>query len=145
MNANAPLFVTPAGPIQLPDPPFPAAEIVDLLRQSLDLQREQVQLLRAQQAANDGVARCRAFLAKWADEFPDVGPACKQTLPALERAYLALLSDLTAKVKDLGDDLQDEFVLTEFLDRYGIRVNQLGGIINQLGPIADAAPAAETQ
>ncbi len=144
MNANAPLFVSPAGPIQFPDPPFPAAEIIDLLRQSLDLQREQVRLLQAQQAANDGVARCRGFLAKWAAEFPDVGPACKQTLPALERAYLALLSDLAAKVTDLGDDLQDDFVLSEFLDRYGVRVNQLGGIINQISPIADATPA-ETQ
>ena len=145
MNANAPLFVSPAGPIQFPDSPFPGAEIIDLLRQSLDLQREQVRLLQAQQAANDGVARCRAFLAKWAAEFPDIGPACKQTLPALERAYLALLSDLAAKVTDLGDDLQDDFVLSEFLDRYGVRVNQLGGIINQISPIADATPAAEPQ
>ncbi|MBN9517970.1 hypothetical protein J0H58_05545 [bacterium] len=141
MNANAPLFVTPVGPIQIPESPFPGAEIADLLRQSIELQREQLQLVRAQQAAQDGVARCRAFLARWAGEFPDVGPACKQTLPALERAYLALLSDLTAKVKDLGDDLQDDFVMAEFLDRFGIRVNQLGGIINQIGPIADAAPA----
>ncbi|HEX4609562.1 MAG TPA: hypothetical protein VH092_15290 [Urbifossiella sp.] len=144
MNANAPLYVSPSGPIQLPDPPFPAAEIIDLLRQTLELQREQVQLLKAQQAAQDGVARCRAFLARWAGEFPDVGPACKQTLPALERAYLALLSDLTAKVKDLGEDLQDDFVMAEFLDRFGIRVNQLGGIINQISPIADAAPAVES-
>jgi hypothetical protein len=144
MNANAPLFVTPAGPIQIPESPFPATEIIDLLRQSIDLQREQVQILKAQQTAQDGVARCRAFLAKWAGEFPDVGPACKQTLPALERAYLTLLSDLTEKVKDLGDDLQDDFVMAEFLDRYGIRVNQLGGIINQISPIADATPA-ETQ
>jgi len=140
MHANAPLFVTPSGPVQIPESPFPGAEIADLLRQSIDLQREQVQLLKAQQAANDNVGRCRAFLAKWADEFPDVGPACKQSLPALERAYLSLLSDLTDKVKELGDDLADDFVLSDFLDRYGIKVNQLGGIINQLGPIADAAP-----
>jgi hypothetical protein len=144
MHANAPLFVTPAGPVQIPESPFPGAEIADLLRQSIDLQREQVQLLRQQQAAGDNVSRCRAFLAKWNDEFPDVGPACKQSLPALERAYLALLSDLTDKVKELGDDLADDFVLSDFLDRYGIKVNQLGGIINQLGPIADATPA-ETQ
>ena len=144
MNANAPLFVTPAGPVVIPESPFPGAEIADLLRQSIDLQREQVQLLRQQQAANDNVGRCRAFLAKWAAEFPDVGPACKKSLPALERAYLALLSDLTERVAELGDDLADEFVLSEFLDRYGIKVNQLGGIINQLGPIADATPA-ETQ
>jgi hypothetical protein len=137
MNANAPLYVCPPGPVQLPDPPFPAAELADLLRQSIDLQREQVQLLRAQQQAQDAVARCRTFLARWAGEFPDVGPACKESLPLLERAYLELLTEMTAKVADLGDDIGDEFALGEFLDRYGVRVNQLGGIINQLGPIAE--------
>lgn len=140
MNANAPLFVTPAGPVVIPESPFPGAEIADLLRQSLEVQREQAQHLRAQAAANDALGRNRGFLAKWAGEFPDVGQACRRALPALERAYLALLTDLTARAADLGEDLQEEFVMSEFLDRFGVRANQLAGIINQLAPLADAAP-----
>ena len=141
MNNNAPLYVSPPGPLQLPDPPLGFVELADLLRQSVDLQREQVSLLKAQQAAQDNTARWRAFLARWAGEFPDAGGACKQALPTLERAYLALVRELTTKLKEVGDDLDDEFVLGEFLDKYGIRLSQLGNILSQIGPVADAAPA----
>ena len=64
-------------------------------------------------------------------------------LPALERAYLTLIRDLTDRVKELGSDLDDDFVMSEFLDRYGPRLTQLGNIITQLSPIADAAPATD--
>ena len=37
-------------------------------------------------------------------------------------------------------DLDDEFVLGEFLDRFGIRLSQLGNILGQIAPLADAAP-----
>lgn len=138
---NTPLFVVPQVP-SVVDPAAPpgVAETNDLLRQLLDAQRETVALLRAQQAAQDQQARWRAFLARWADEFPEIGGACKQTLPALERTFLAVLRDLTNRLKEVGDDLDDEFVLGEFLDRFGLRVGQLGTIINQLGPLAEAAP-----
>lgn len=138
---NAPLFVVPHAPgVVDPAAPPGVAETNDLLRQLLDAQRETVALLRAQQAAQDQNARWRAFLARWADEFPEIGGACKQTLPALERTFLTVVRDLTTRLKESGDDLDDEFVLGEFLDRFGIRVGQLGTIINQLGPLAEAAP-----
>ena len=55
----------------------------------------------------------------------------------------AMLQDLTERVREIGDDLEDDFVMGEFLDRYGIRVSQLGNIISSISPIADAAPAAD--
>lgn len=136
---NAPLYVTPT-PLPAGLPPT-NAEVADLLRLMLDVQREQVTLLKQQQAAQDNLSRWRAFLTRWAGEFPEIGGACKQTLPALERAYLLLLRELTERVKDLDSDLEDDFVLTEFLDRYATRVTQLGNIISNISPIADAAPA----
>ena len=36
-----------------------------------------------------------------------------------------------------------EFSLGEFLDRYGMRLAQLGNVLNVLGPLADAARTAE--
>jgi len=51
-----------------------------------------------------------------------------------------LIRELTNRLKDIGDSLDDEFMMGEFLDRFGMRVGQLGGMINQLSPIADAAP-----
>ena len=117
------------------------AEMADLLRQLLDVQREQVALLRAQQAANDNLSRWRAFLHRWAKDFPDVGGGCKQILPALERTYITVLQEVTERVREIGDDLEDEFVLTEFLDRYATRVTQLGNILGSVSPIADATPS----
>lgn len=145
---NAPVYVLPPpltvyAPSELPTP-----ETTDLLRQLVALQQEQVATLKAQQqaqqaqqASQDGGARWRAFLARWDGEFPGIGAACKQALPAIERAYLALIRDLTEKLNAEPDALDDEFALSEFLDRYGMRLSQLGNLLAQLAPLADAANA----
>jgi hypothetical protein len=142
---NAPLYVAPHMPMPLPDPAPGNRDVVELLRQMVAVQQEQVALLKAQLANQDSGARWRAFLGRWEQEFPTIASACKQALPALERTYLALIRDLTDRVNsaDTGD-LEDEFVLTEFLDRFGIRVGQLGNILSQLAPLAEAAPAEPT-
>jgi hypothetical protein len=134
------LYVTPPM-VRLPDPP-PPADAADLLRQLLEVQREQLGVLRQQAAQSDGAARWRAFLARWQDEFPGIGPACKTVLPVVERAYLTLVQELTDRLlDDAAEPLENEFVLNEFLDRYGMRLGQLGTVLSQLGPLADAAPA----
>lgn len=137
---NAPVYVLPPALTVhgQPDVP-PATEVPDLLRQLLALQQEQVNLLKAQQASQDANARWRAFLARWEGEFPGIGAACKQAMPLLERAYLTLIRDLTERLADEPDALSDEFVLSEFLDRYGMRLGQLGNLIGQLAPLADAS------
>lgn len=143
---NAPLYVTLPPPMQLPELPTLSHEVADLLRQLLDAQREQVYLLKAQQAAQDSLSRWKAFLSRWAGEFPEVGGACRQVLPTIERAYLTMMKELTDRLRaEEADDLTDEFVLNEFLDRYGIRLAQLGNILSQISPLADAAPASKGQ
>ena len=134
------LYVTTPA-VRLPDP-APAGEVADLLRQVLDVQRDQLAVLRQQAAQNDGAARWRAFLARWQDEFPGIGGACKTVLPVVERAYLSLMQELTDRLLDAdAEPLENEFVLNEFLDRYGVRLGQLGTVLSQLSPLADAAPA----
>ena len=97
--------------------------------------------LKAQIAGQDNGSKWRSFLARWEEEFPQIGSACKQALPTLERAYLGLVRELTERVNATeAAELDDEFVLGEFLDRFGIRLGQLGNILSQLAPLADAAP-----
>lgn len=142
MNSHS--FITMPAPVPMPDLIPPQQEVPELLRQMLEQQREQVALLRTQVAAQDNLSRWRAFLGRWAAEFPGIGGACKQVLPAVERAFLVMLQELTDRLS--GDDPQDitnEYVLNEFLDRYGIRLGQLATIISQLSPLADAAPAPQ--
>jgi hypothetical protein len=135
----APVYVMPPALTVSGQTVSPPNELVDLLRQLIAGQQEQVALMRAQVASQDGTARWRTFLARWEGEFPGIGTACKQALPALERAYLALVRELTDKLTADPDTLTDEFSLSEFLDRYGPRVAQLGNLVTQLLPLADAS------
>jgi hypothetical protein len=140
---NTPIYVNSPG-LRLPDAPSqPAAatESADLLRQLVELQKEQIHLLRIQVANQDALARWKAFLARWQEEFPDVAPACKQVLPAVERAYMRLMQELTDRLRgDEPTDLDNEYELTEFLDRYGVRLNQLSTVMSQLAPLSDVCP-----
>ena len=115
--------------------------VATLMRQMFEVQKEQLAVLKAQQAAADTQSRWRGFLARWSDEFPNVGAHCKEVLPLVERAYLGLIQELADKLRDDEAEIGSEFGLAEFLDRYGMRLSQLGSILSQLGPIADAAPA----
>ena len=72
-----------------------------------------------------------------------IGAACKQVLPQLERAYLTLIRELTDKLASEPDALGDDFLLSEFLDRYGMRLGQLGNLLSQLAPLADASTSTE--
>ncbi len=137
---TAPVYVMPPaltvhGPAQAPP-----NELADLLRQLVAIQQEQVSLLKVQQVNQDGGARWRSFLARWEDEFPGTGAACRQVIPALERAYLTLVREVTDKLAAEPDALADEFLLSEFLDRYGMRLGQMGNLMSQIAPLADAAP-----
>lgn len=139
------IIVTPPH-VRLPDGhPAPPVDAADLLRQLVDLQRQQLDLLKAQQANQDERTRTKSFHARHADEFPDLPAACKKVLPAVERAYLGLLADLAERV---GDDpaevLGNEFAVAEFLDRYGMRLMQLGSILGQVGQLANLAPPPES-
>jgi hypothetical protein len=111
------------------------------MKQMLEVQREHLALLRAQQAAQDGPSRWRAFLARWENDFPGLASDCKQVLPQVERSYLTMIREMIDRLKaGDADDLENEFALGEFLDRYGIRLGQLGNILGQIGPLAEAAP-----
>jgi hypothetical protein len=139
---NAPLYVTPNMQMPVPEPALAAREVADLLRQMITLQQEQIGLMKTQLANQDSGARWRAFLGRWEQEFPNIASACKQALPTLERTYLSLIRDLTDRVNSTDEgDLEEEFVLSEFLDRFGMRLGQLGNILSQMAPLADAAPA----
>jgi len=138
---NPPIYTT-VPIVRLPavnTPPI-APDVTDLLRQMIELQKEQLGALRGLLAYQDTIARWRAFLARWQNEFPDIGQSCKEVLPQVERAYLILLKEMTDKLQEERDSLEEEFALSEFLDRYGIRLGQLGTVMAHIAPLADAAP-----
>jgi hypothetical protein len=127
-------------------PPLPSTnETVDLLRQILEVQREQLEQLRASAVAHDSGSRWRAFLNRWHEDFPELSSACRHALPILERSYGGLIAELTDHLCQNGTNALDtEFSLQEFLDRYGMRLAQLGTILNLVAPLAEAGPQGES-
>ena len=124
--------------------PAPAnVEMLALLRQILEVQREHLSFLRATHDAN---ARWRAFLARWQKDFPELPESCQQALPVLERSYSALISELADYLRQDGSETLDtDFALQEFLDKYGMRLAQLGTILNLVAPLAEASQQGESQ
>jgi hypothetical protein len=117
----------------------------DLLRQILDVQREQLAQLRATAASHDMGARWRAYLQRWQEEFPDLSDTCRKAVPILEHTYGKLITELTDHLNDRSDEgLENDFALQEFLDRYGMRLAQLGTILNLVAPLAEAGSAGES-
>ena len=134
-----------ASPAETAPPPVATGhETVDLLRQILEVQREQLACQRAAAAAHDSTARWKAFLARWQREFPDLADGCRKAMPLLERSYGHLIHELTARLGDDAYDLENEFSLQEFLDRYGMRLAQLGTILNLVAPLAEVSSQGES-
>ena len=134
----------PAGPADLPAPLPAVPEAVDLLRQILEVQREILAQQRSAAAAHDMTSRWRSFLSRWNQEFPNLSDHCKKALPLLERTYGRLIAEMAERLNDDDDGLDNDFALQEFLDRYGMRLAQLGTILNLVAPLAEAGPPAES-
>ncbi|MBO0698158.1 MAG: hypothetical protein J2P46_07175 [Zavarzinella sp.] len=141
-------YVVAPPSIALPPPPPAAAADgqTALLRELIDVQREQLAYLRAAHENQNANARWQAFLNRYADEFPGVGKGCQEAFPHIERAFLRLLDDLTRRLtEEDAEPIDDEFSLGEFLDRYGMRLAQLGNVLNVLGPLAEAARSSSSE
>jgi hypothetical protein len=131
----------PNMPQQQPVPTQVSANTAELLRQILEAQKEQNALMRHLIMANDAGLRWRNFLSRWNELYPEMASGCKDVLPHLERAYMDIMNELTERLRDDGDEaLDNEFTLGEFLDKYGMKLGQLGQIINLVTPLAEAAP-----
>jgi hypothetical protein len=141
-----------------PQQPPPAAQpenVPELLRQMLELQREQLhqlvelqreQLTQARAAAQDASARWRNLLARWQKDLPDFCGNCKQAYPLLEKAYVFILAGMVDELARQGEDaLDNEFSVQDFLDRYGMRLGQLSHLLSVIGPLAEAANQNEAK
>jgi hypothetical protein len=137
-------IIVASPPLRVPDLsslPVAQTEVADLIRQQNDLITEQNQLIRTLIAQNDASPRWRNFLAKWREEFPDIGLDCKRVLPSIERTYLNMIREVNDRLTSVNpEELASDFALGEFLDRFSMRLSQLSGIINQLNPLADNVP-----
>ncbi len=128
--------VTPNRP-ESPPSAVPQPDLSEILKQILEVQKELLAHHKASLASHDHSARWKAFIARWPDDFPGLPEMSKNALPHLEKAYGKMIYDIVERVSDDADSIDNEFGLQEFLDRYGMRLAQIGTMLNLVAPLAD--------
>jgi hypothetical protein len=69
-------------------------------------------------------------LHQWRSANPRLSEACRNAAEALSRVQVEYLDRMTEEINDTADDLADgEFMLNEFVDRFGPRLAHLNGMI----------------
>lgn len=117
------------------------SQTLELQRQALELQRQSLELQReTTQTARDQRTRQIADLERWQQSHSDVLGVCKQTLGQLEQIHSSLMSDLSSFVSENQENLvEGDFMLSEFVDKFGPRLAHLNTMLAVLRPLA-AAP-----
>ena len=80
-------------------------------------------------------------LSQWKDANPVLSRRCRAAAEALSKVQTEFLQNITFEVNDNHENMMDgEFVLNEFVDRYGPRLAHLNGVLQLLSQLS-AAPS----
>jgi hypothetical protein len=115
--------------------------IVALLRQVVSNQERQTQLLQELNTHLSAAQRQRAHeLGQWKEANPDLAHGCRTAAESLSRVQTQFLQTLTEEIADNEECLVDgEFMLNEFVDRYGPRLAHLNGVLQVLTQLSSVS------
>jgi hypothetical protein len=83
-------------------------------------------------------------LAQWKEANPELARDCRMAAEALCRVQTEFLATLASEANTNAEALADgEFMLTEFVDRFGPRLAHLNGVLQVLAQLSSNQPAAE--
>ncbi len=118
-------------------------ELTALLQQLVIGQDRQNELLE-EVVENIGAAqRQRAHeLNSWKDANPVLAKRCRAAAESLSKVQTEFLHNITFEVNDSHEDMIDsDFVMNEFVDRYGPRLAHLNGVLQLLSQLSANTPA----
>jgi hypothetical protein len=122
--------------------PSPAAATGDLntrlLRQILAAQDRQNELMEEMISQLTTAQRQRnTELRQWKQANPELARGCRRATDTLSRVQTEFLERLTDEVNRDPDALMDgEFMLSEFVDRFGPRLAHLNGVLQVLSQLS---------
>jgi hypothetical protein len=118
--------------------------IILLLRELVAGQMRQNKLLEELLEANVGAQKQRqAELQQWKDANPQLSRSCRRAAETLSRVQAQFLETITEEVSDNEEALLDgEFMLSEFVDRFGPRMAHLNGVLQVLVQLGSGVPAS---
>src|SRR5262245_46520472 len=116
----------------------PSAVMIALLRQVVQMQARSNQLLEELLQQHTAMQRQRQNeLGQWKEANPELAKCCRTAAETLSRVQTQFLRSLTDEVVDNEDCLMDgEFMLNEFVDRYGPRLAHLNGVLQVLSQLS---------
>ena len=83
-------------------------------------------------------------LNQWKDANPVLARRCRAAAEALSQVQTEFLQSLTIDVNDNFEEMIDsEFVLNEFVDRYGPRLAHLNGVLQLLSQLSTSTSMQE--
>ena len=120
-------------------------QTLEFQRQQLELQRQQMELTReAAQINREQRARQVADLERWQSGHEFVLDQCKESLASLEQVHASLMGEMAIYIRENHEHLMDgDFVLTDFVDRFGPRLAHLNTMLAVLRPLAAAVKRTE--
>jgi len=129
----------------------PEFEQARLLREILSAQDRQNELLEELVTQMGNVAnqigmhhrQRQQELNNWKAAHPHLAKSCKRAAETLTQVQSEFLEALTREVEENGESLLDgEFMLNEFVDRFGPRMAHLNGVLQVLSQLGapNAAP-----
>lgn len=118
------------------------SEMATLLHQLVEGQDRQNELLEEMVEQMGASQRQRANeLTQWKDANPLLARRCRAAAEALSQVQTEFLQNMTADVNDTYEGMMDsDFVLNEFVDRYGPRLAHLNGVLQLLSQLSAQPP-----
>ena len=139
ISANA----QPESPSQ---PTSSGGQVTQILEQILVAQDRQNELLEEMMSQMNSAQRQRAAeLNQWKQANPHLADTCRQAAETLSQVQSEFLHSLTTEVEENGEGMMDgEFMLTEFVDRFGPRLAHLNGVLQVLSQLSSSPTTSDT-
>lgn len=125
----------------------PNVVMIALLREVVAGQQRQTKLLEDLLQQTVAVQKQRmGELQQWKEQNPRLARACRRAAETLSRVQTQFLENMTEEISDNEECLLDgEFMLNEFVDRFGPRLAHLNGVLQVLAQLGSGIPAANAQ
>ncbi|MDA7979412.1 MAG: hypothetical protein MPJ50_11670 [Pirellulales bacterium] len=113
-------------------------DILSAVDRQNELMEELIGVLGAKQR------RKATELNQWRKAHPQLASHCRHAAETLGRVQMEFLSNMTEEIRDNGETLLDgEFMLGEFVDRYGPRLAHMHSMLQVLSQLAGPAETDE--
>jgi hypothetical protein len=112
--------------------------VMGLLRQLVTTQERQTKLMEEMVHHLSSAQKQRqAELGAWKEQNPDLADSCKKAAETLSKVQTQFLQTVTQEVIDSDESLLDsDYMLNEFVDRFGPRLVHLNGILQVLAQLS---------